>query len=287
MLASRVVLTAGLLPLCAASGSAQSFVGTKVVETGVNYPGVGTFTQLIVRPSISGTLTSFGGNLSTGLPALALSGATAIIKIADTTTTIPGGTGVPFDTFSAGPVGLSGSVYAFKGSGTPPGATGNLGNFSNATGSLNPVAAVGTAYPGGGIFRNVTEPSVSGTTIAFTGTSGFGAPIGVFTRTGSAAVVTVADTSTAMPNGAGNFSGFVDVAGNGYLANISGANVVFGGRNAAGTSFGLFLSNGSTLSTVATNDTTIPNLGGTFSSISPVPAISGSNVAFSGTGAGG
>jgi len=284
----RPLLGISFVLATAASGSAQSFGGTKVVETGVNYPGIGTFSSFVVRPSISGTNVAFGGNLSTGAPALALDSAgtrTAIAVVGSTP--VPSGTG-NFTAFNASPIGLSGSVYTFAGNGNP-GPT-NAGAYSNVTGTLTPVVNLGMPYPGGGTFTNFSAAAVSGTTFTFSGTNfAGGPPTGVFTRNGTNTPLPVASTSTPMPSGAGNFASFYDPAlgQNGvYLPNISGANVVFGGRNSAGTSFGLFLTNAFGLATVATNATAIPNGSGLFTSFGTTPAISGSNVAFYGTGSG-
>jgi hypothetical protein len=290
MLPTRIVLAIGLVLAVAASSRAQSFSSTKVVETGVNYPGVGTFTQMNVRPSISGNTIAFGGTLATG-PLLATVTSGTITPIASNSTPVPGGTG-NFTMFNSSPIGLSGSVYAFLGNGNP-GPT-NAGVYSNVTGSLAPVINNGTAYPTGGTFTTFSAPAVSGSTVVFSGSNiPGGPPIGVFTRTGSGPIVTVANTSTAIPGGGGNFADFTHPSGSPYgpgappfLSNISGPNVVFGGRNATNTTFGLFLATQFGIGAVATNATSIPNGTGNFTAISPIPAISGTNVAFQAFGSG-
>src|SRR5438874_614801 len=168
MLPTRTALAVGLVLVVASSSRAQ-FSSTKVVETGVNYPGVGTFNSFVVRPSVSGTNVTFGGNLSTGAPALALDSAGTKTPIAIAgSTPVPGGTG-NFAAFNASPIGLSGGVYAFLGNGNP-GPT-NAGIYSNVTGSLAPVINNGTSYPGGGTFTNFSAPAVSGSTVVFSGTN--------------------------------------------------------------------------------------------------------------------
>jgi hypothetical protein len=302
MFPARILLAVVLVLACAASSSAQ-FSSTKVVETGVNYPGVGTFSSFFfnvgppgpvpARPSLSGTNVTFGGTLSpSGAPAFALSsGGTVSPIVVAGTTPVPNGSG-PFVNFNLGPVGLSGSVYAFAGNGNP-GPT-NAGIFSNVTGSLAPVVNNSTPYPSGGTFTNFSAPAVSGSTVVFSGTNvpappgPANPPIGVFTRTGSGSIVPVANTSTPMPGGAGNFAAFDNPTLGVYQPNISGGNVVFGGRNAANSSFGLFFSNGfSAPIAVATNTTAIPNGTGNFTSFDLFPDISGSNVAFHGSGSSG
>jgi len=284
MLPARIALAVGFVLVVAASSRAQSFSSTKVVETGVSYPGTGTFEQLIVRPSISGNAVAFGGNLATG-PFLGLASGGTITPIASNATPVPGGAG-NFVAFNASPIGLSSNVYAFLGNGNPGAA--NAGIYWNVTGSLAAVINTGTSYPTGGTFTNFSAPAVSGSTVVFSGTNvplPNQPPIGVFTRTGTNAILTVASTSTPMPGGTGNFTSFIDPTNGPILSNISGSNIVFGGQNGSGR-VGLFLSNQFGLVTVATNATPIPNGSGAFTSFGVAPAISGTNVAFYGTGSG-
>ena len=286
---TRVLLALGLILACAASSHAQTFGGTKVVETGVAYPGIGTFNSFVIppdviRPSISGTVVSFGGTLSTGAPELARAGVTGMDAIATTSIAIPGGGG-NFLTFAPLPLGLSGGVYTFRGKGSSPTTD---GIYSNASGSLAAVVSIGMANPTGGTFTNIAGGAVSGTTVTFIGTSvPNGPPTAVYTRTGGGSILPIVTTSSTMPGGAGNFANFADPSGNTYTPNISGPNVVFGGRNASGSSFGLFMTNGFGVTAVATNATAIPNGTDNFTALSPVPAISGSNVAFQAFGANG
>ena len=300
MVRPRFPFAVALLLVLTVSGSvsAQQFSGTKVVETGVNYPGVGTFNSFSfspppgpvpARPSLSGTNVTFGGTLSTGAPAFSLSsGGTVSPIVVAGVTPVPSGSG-NFTAFSLFPVGLSGGVYAFTGNGAPPNP-GNLGVFSNATGSLAAAANLTTPYPGGGSFANFSPPAVSGSTVVFSATNvpaPFGPgnpPIGVFTST-SGTIFPVATPSTTMPSG-GTFAAFDNPTLGIYLPSISGANIVFGGRNAANSTFGLYFTNGFGITAIATNGTAIPGGSGNFTSFGLVPAISGSNVAFFGQGAG-
>ena len=131
---------------------------------------------------------------------------------------------------------------------------------------------------------------MSGTTFAFSGenTNTFGPPlIGMFTRTGSNPPMTIASASTSMPGGGGTFFRFFHPISGPILPNISGANVVFGGQNSSGSTFGLYLATPFGLGAVATNATAIPNGTGNYTSFGIAPAISGANIAFFGAGSGG
>lgn len=289
MLFRRLFFALILLFLCSATGTAQTFGGTKVAETGVPYTGVGTFSSFTVRPSVSGDFTAFGGNPVAGpsinASLLALSNAGAVTKIADTTTPVPGGSG-NFMVFSPAPIGLDGGVYAFQGNGASVAPT-NFGVFSNSTGSLAAVATLNTSYPGGGNFTNHTSPTVSGTTVAFGGTNAGGPspPVGVFTRTGAGALTTVATNSTPAPGG-GTFQFFHDPTNGVTIPNVSGSTVVFNAQTTTGR-VGVYASGISGIAAVATNQTTIPGGTGSFTSFGHLPASSGANVAFFGAGSSG
>jgi hypothetical protein len=135
------------------------------------------------------------------------------------------------------------------------------------------------------MFTGFSAAAVSGTTFVFSGTNGpIPPPTGVFTRTGTGPLATIANTSTPIPGGTGNFTAFVDPFRGPILPNISGGNVVFGGTNGAFYT-GLFLATGfAAPSVVATTNTAIPNGTGNFTIFGTVPDISGANVAFYGEG---
>src|SRR5205823_6460707 len=138
---TRLLLGLSALLTLASSSPAQ-FASTKVVETGVNYSGVGTFTNLVVKPSITtvppaGQLIAFGGNLSSGnIGIFTASGPGSVSAFATTQTSVPGGSGT-FTGFNSSPIGLSGTLVAFGGNGAP--APGNAGDYWNVTGPLTPI----------------------------------------------------------------------------------------------------------------------------------------------------
>ena len=84
----------------------------------------------------------------------------------------------------------------------------------------------------------------------------------------------IADTTTSTPAG-GTFNSL------GGFPSLSGSNVVFGGGYTGGTgTTGLFANLGAGLTAIATNGSAQVPGGGTFSSFSSSPVVSGSNVAF-------
>jgi len=286
--------TRSVLCLCAliafASSSPAQYARTLIVETGVPYAGVGTFTSffpvlpsLTSTPSPGGTLLAFGGNLTTGdLGIFTSTGPGSVNAFATTQTPVPGGTGL-FTGFYGNPVGVSGAAVAFAGYGNP-GPT-NAGIYSNMTGSLQPVINNSTPYPGGGLFTNFSSPAISGNTVIFLGTndSSIGAPpIGVFTRASGGAVTTVANTTTLVPGTSSTFADFTNGFGSVFLPNISGTNYVFGGNGGGRT--GLFTNIGGPLSTVATTITGVPGTNGTFEGFGLSPAIDGDSIIFWGQG---
>jgi hypothetical protein len=89
----------------------------------------------------------------------------------------------------------------------------------------------------------------------------------------------VADTSTAIPGGTGNFLGF------GSFPSISGGDVAFWGFGSGGQS-GIYVGDG-TLAKIADENTAIPDGTGNFITFSSLISISGGDVAFWGEGSSG
>jgi hypothetical protein len=272
MLPYRLFLALALLFLCAASGAAQTFGGTKVVETGVSYPGAGTFTNITGPPSIAGATTAFVGNMSSPPIGVYTASGGTVTPIATTATPVPGGSG-NFNTFNAASLGLSSSGVAFLANTGSP----NLGVYSTVTGTLAPVANLSTPFPTGGNFALFSVPAVSGNTVAFGGGNNPN-PTGIFTKTGTGPIVTVAGTSTPVPGGAGNFTVFIDPFYGPTIPTISGTNVAFNGQG--GGRFGVYASISGTVTRIADNTITAPGGTGAFTGFGIAPAISGSQVAF-------
>src|SRR5262245_42724270 len=123
-----------LITLVAEPARAQ-FTPVLVVQTGVNYSGVGTFTQFPAGPSISGNTIGFPAATAAGQGIFTVNGAT-VTAVATFATPIPGGVG-NFTAFAPYPVGLSANGVAFGGQGFP--APGNAGNYTTATGPVTVV----------------------------------------------------------------------------------------------------------------------------------------------------
>jgi hypothetical protein len=278
---ARIALVfVGCFVLFARPAPAQ-FTGTKVVETGVPYP-IGTFSSFSAPPSVSGSTIAFPGATAAG-PGIFTATTGTPTAVATFATPVPGGSG-NFTAFSAGPVGLSASGVAFGGNGAP-GPPSNIGIYSNVTGSLAPVVTGATAYPGGGFFNGTSIPALSDTTAAFAGTNGGpGTWLGVFTKTGAGPLTVVANTSTAIPFGGGNFTAFNDPVNGPTVPNVSGSRVVFNGRGVS--SFGVYTTATGTLTRVADNTIIAPGGTGAFTSFGFTPTINGTDVAFYGASSG-
>ena len=96
------------------------------------------------------------------------------------------------------------------------------------------VADKNTPIPGGtGNFGSLGDPSLDGGQIAFTGRDVPGYSRGLYMAAGSVVSV-IADQSTPVPGGTGNFGLFGDPS-------LDGGNVAFEGRDAGGYQIGLFV----------------------------------------------
>lgn len=197
--------------------------------------GTGNFTTFTragssPNPIISGNKVAFFGAGSGGqqgvyvLDYVALNGPP--IKIADTATAIPGGTG----NFTAIPVDpyISGDNVAFLGIGS----AGQQGIYrAGNNGPPIKIADLNTAIPSGaGNFTSFIPgdpiaPAINGTSVAFFG-AGSGGQQGIYVM-GHGPPIRIADTATVIPGGTGNFTTFVDVS-------LSVTDVVFLGLGANG-----------------------------------------------------
>ena len=247
---------------------------TKVADTNTAIPGgSGNFTEFELAPLISGSNVVFSARGSGDQRGIYLFDGSAIRAVADRNMAIPGGAGT-FETF--GPPVISGSNVAFFG--TRPGG-GGIYLFNGTT--LTKVADRSTAVPPGGVatFSGFGAVAISGTNVVFDGFGpGFGQE-GIYLFDG-ANLIAVADTSTAIPGGTGNFGGFIF---EGLM--VSGRNVTFKGLGSVGMDEGIYLFDGTTLSKVADTDTPIPDAAGPFTDFG-LPVISGRSVAFLGVSEG-
>jgi hypothetical protein len=286
MFVLRTVVRPALLyvALLALAGPAPAqFSATKYIETGVSYPGIGTFSQFGAPPSLFNGTVAFVAQQTTGARGVFTATPGTPTAVATTGTPIPGGVSNFFD-FAPYPPALSASGVAFFGNG-PPGP-GNIGAFSNVTGSLAPVVNNVTPYPfGPGPFTGSGPPALSGQTAVFWGTNGPpGSATGVFFKSGSNPLGVLAVVGGPIPGGPGNFTSFTNALGQPINPSISGSNVVFGGQGAG--RIGLFALLPQTTVVVATNATAAPGGTGNFSDFGPAPVIDGTTVAFHGASPG-
>lgn len=194
---------------------------------------------------------------------------TPFTKVADTSTPIPNQSG-NFETFSNMlSVNEDGEVAFSEDNFNAPS---NDGIHFWSSGVISRIADVDTAIPGGtGNFTSFSffGNGIEGTTVAFRG-SGSGGQAGVYAFVGGN-LVKIADTTTAIPNGTGNFTEFT-------TAYVDGGNLAF---IAAGTSDqeGIYLASGATLTRIADKTTPVPGIGGTYQWSSQL-GFDGGNLSF-------
>ncbi len=140
--------------------------------------------------------------------------------------------------------------------------------FTKIADTLTPVASGAGNYTG---FNNGAAIDAAGN-VAFTATSSGGT--GVYYSNGGN-LVRVADSSTAIPSGTGNFTFF-----NSFVS-TAGGNVAFNAGGDSGQS-GIHVYNGSTLTRWVDSNTAIPSGSGTFTGGVRAPYLRGSQVAYLG-----
>lgn len=236
-------------------------MNTGIPDSTHNFTGFG-------HPSISSGDVAFTGTWSSsekGIFKRATLGG-SIVKVADKDTTIPGSS-AKFTSF--GNVSISGGVVAFYGTRLPN----HKGIYKGSGAPVSKVADMNTAIPSGtGDFDGFgSGPNISGSQVAFSGWEDVFVD-GIYIGNGSLAKV--ADETTAIPDGVGNFTSFGS-------PDISGSEVVFIG-NGTNSQKGIYAGNG-TLRTVVERDTGIPDGTGNFTDFLNY-SISGEDVAFTGSG---
>ncbi|MBD2068068.1 hypothetical protein H6F93_11125 [Leptolyngbya sp. FACHB-671] len=189
----------------------------------------------------------------------------------DTSTFIPDGTGT-FTEFRA--PSISGSNVAFLGRGNGFQA----GIYTSMGDGLDKVVDTNTPIPGisNGSFTDFSDPSISGSNVAFLGLGDGGYQTGIYLSTEQDLAV-VADFNTPIPSGNGNFAGF-------NPPDLSGDNVAFLGTDGQSNP-GIYLNSGDQLTVVADFNTPIPGGNGNFISFLS-RAVSGDGVAFLGSDGG-
>lgn len=176
----------------------------RVMDTSTAIPGgSGNFAAAPTDPCISGGNVTFRGEGAGGQQGIYGRINGSLVRIADSTTVIPGGTGN--FTFGPGDPCISGDAVAFVGLGS----TGQQGVYLSQAGTLSAVVDTQTAIPSGnGTFTAIpTDPCINGTRVAFIG-AGTEGQEGVYVKTPGDPCQFVADLDTAIPGGAGTFTGF-------------------------------------------------------------------------------
>lgn len=232
----------------------------RIADTAMAIPGgVGTFAGFQDGIGFNGADVVFVGNGSGGQQGI-YGASVAVVgppyKVADTTTAIPSGSG-NFIGFPSGPT-LSGSEAAFIANGS----SAQQGLYTVAVlappqvGAPLRIADTTTAIPGGsGDFTSFgsdrahpADPAMSGDRLAFVG-SGSGGQQGIYGASVSAVgpPYKVADTTTPIPGGGGNFASFGAVS-------VSATDVAFLGRG-AGSQAGIYdMTGGQLLKVIAVGD---------------------------------
>jgi hypothetical protein len=263
------------------------------------HPGDPTYPGDPTAPSIDGSNVAFFGAGSGGQQGVYVSTPddpiipVAPVRIADTSTAIPGGTGT-FTSFVPGnPVApnpsISGNKVVFFGAGSAGQQGIYAGDFS-IQGPPIKIADTATAIPGGtGNFTAIpSEPCVSGDNVAFIG-NGSGGQQGLYRAAINGTAIKIADLNTAIPGGTGNFTSLFPQEA--VAPAIDGTSVAFFGAGSGGQQGIYVLHPGDPTFPVdpfkiADTSTAIPGGTGNFTSFGAV-SISATDVAFLGVGASG
>jgi hypothetical protein len=157
---------------------------------------------------------------------------------------------------------------------------GGTGIYTSLHGNLGVVATTSTLVPNADKSTFTTfgdTPAISGNTVAFAGCS---ASAGGIYLNNSSGFSVVADNSTPIPGGTGNFNFISDDPADPC---ISGSNVDFVGSGSGGQQ-GVYLLHAGSLGRVADTNTAVPGGSGNFINFWSYPGISGTNVVFDAEG---
>jgi hypothetical protein len=280
-------------------GSPQS--PTRIIDLNTPIPsGTGNFLSfgtdagiIIVGGDVLFSARGVGGQQGIYLSSHATPG--ELLRIADTTMTIPDGVGI-FTGFQNA-LGFSGTDVAFVGSGSAaqqglyrvaaisPPQVGSPFRLADTTTPIPDGNGNFTGFPAG--------PAISGSDVAFIG-NGSGAQQGLYRvaaisppQVGSR--LRIADTTTAIPGGSGNFTSFGSDQANPVDPAMSGDRLAFVGSGSGGQqgvySVSLAAPQAGSPLRVADTATPIPGGSGNFASFSAV-SESDTDVAFLGHGSG-
>ncbi|MCP4002330.1 MAG: hypothetical protein GY727_15595 [Gammaproteobacteria bacterium] len=234
-------------------------------------PGGGVYNSFdTYNVMVSGGQVSFRAYYGTPGIYLAPVGGGTVSIIADTSTTIPDGTGETFNS-DFGEHRRDGLKTLFEGEGP----SGQSGLYLNDNGTLSVYVDLSTASPfGAGTLNVFSEPFIRGNSISFHGKDTSDND-GILADFGSGLKV-VADTTMAPPGGLGNFTRFDESSSDANL-------LAFEARTAAGNGVYLYNDTTETITTIADSTVAIPGGVGNFNSSASNPSLSGSMVLFAGT----
>lgn len=231
------------------SFAAAQITITRIADTNTLMPSQAFTFDGFGGVSIDGDNVSFSGRSNSGYEGIFVSQSGSLSTIADTTTLIPG-TGDTFTLFTG--LWAEGGNYAILGfdANSDPGVY-------RFDGTLSTVANATTNYPGGfGNFGFFDSVSISETgMIGFEGGSNF-SNTGVYTHTGTT-LTEVANGSTPIPGGTGNFSGFASVR-------TDGNSVAFVGDGSSGQ-VGIYSDESGSLDALVDSTDTVPGSAENFS----------------------
>lgn len=209
--------------------------------------------------------------------------------VANRNTSIPGGTG-NFATFNVrGSVSVDPSIdagnVAFRGLDS----SFREGIYANIKDTLKTIADTKTSIPlGTGNFTAFSDAVIDDGFVAFVGTGSSSQQQGIYTNIGGRLKVVV-NTKTAIPNGIGNFTRFVNASQTSEQTRIAfdNGNVVFNGFG-SGSQQGIYIKVGGKLNVIADTKTPIPGGMGNFTSFTSIlnnnASLDNGNVAFQGSG---
>ena len=253
--------------------------------------GSGTFAGFGGHASLSNSNSAYYGTGSSGQKGIYLQLSGAPIKLVDLNSPIPSGTG-NFTAFGIGAIPgdpcVNGDNVAFFGSGS----SGQQGIYrATSGGALSKVADLSTAIPAGtGNFIGFTvsgiptDPCINGDTVAFFGAGSSGQQ-GIYRATSVGAAAKVADLSTAIPGGSGNFTGFTI---NGIPTDpcVSGDTVAFFGAGSSGQQGVYRATSLGTPTKVVDLNSAVPSSTGNFTAVNglSLDPTDAANLAIVGTG---
>jgi hypothetical protein len=232
----------------------------KIADNGTSVPGgVGAFSLMNPPVIDKGGNVAFLGASPTNIGIYRWSNG-SLVRVADTSTPIPSGTGA-FSNF--GQPSISGGVLAFQGVGAS-----QEGIYTFSSGVLSKAVNRSTPRPDGGGFSDFGDPTLTNNTLAFIASSGL--ERGAYAVAG-AAISSIVNTSTTIPGGWGTFSSFDN-------AISDGTNYWFVGKGMG--QVGIYKKNG--VSTVILDQNTqIPGTVGKFTAMGNL-SLDGQNLSFNG-----